>query len=313
MEKIKRIVAIGGGKGLLELVPELLRLPHVKLTVVVSMMDDGGSSGQLRRAYGILPPGDFRRALLAASPLASDIQTAWEHRFARGLLRGHVAGNLLLASFLQTQSVAQATVSANRLLQTRASVLPVTDQLATVVAELKNGRRLVGESKIDVPHGKRAAIARVHLQPVPRLLPDVRQAIARADAVIIGPGDLYTSVLPPLLTRGMSQALRQSRAKKIYLCNVCTKFGETDGYSAADFFAALQKHLGRGIISHMLVNTAQPSASQRRVQQRLRREFINYQPGSLPASVRVSAGNFLGQPDVYRNGRRHALAIARLL
>ncbi len=252
-----RIVAIGGGTGM----PSLLRgLTHYtnNITAIVTVADDGGSSGRLRRELGVLPPGDFRNNIAALARDEALMTQVLQYRFGasimddgresgQGELQGHAFGNLLLAALVGiTGSFDEALVAAGRVLAVRGRVLPSTLANVTLVAEVtghKGGsaRRVEGESAITSAGGR---IKRVLLEPAgaPAYPPAV-QAILQADLVVVGPGSLYTSILPNLLVPDIAQALRHTRAKRAYACNLATQPGETDNYTVAEHVKAIQRHV----------------------------------------------------------------------
>lgn len=254
-----RIVAIGGGTGLSNLLSGLKRYSS-NLTAIVAVTDDGGSSGRLRAALGMPAPGDLTDcyAALSESPLLSSLLT---HRFARGEgLEGHTFGNLLLATLSEERGdFAEATLAVNTILQVRGQVIPATSAAAVLVAELEDGSRLIGESNLhDRPGGSH--IRRLHLDP-PALpaMPQAIRAIQEAELIVVGPGSLYSSVIPPLLVPEVGAAIRASAAKLVYIVNIMTEAGETDGMSALDHARSLEAHLGRAP-DVVLVNTAPISA-----------------------------------------------------
>jgi len=259
-ERGPKIVAIGGGTGLSTLLRGLKEHTD-NLTAIVTVADDGGSSGRLRKELGLLPPGDFRNciaALAEAEPLMTQL---FQYRFGGGLgLDGHSFGNLFIAAMTGVVGdFAQAIRMSSRVLAVRGRVLPSTMQSVTLSAELAedadgNGVRhqVHGESRIPkagVP------IERVFLQP-----DDVQgygeavQALLEANLITVGPGSLYTSILPNLLVRDIAAALRASGAPKVYICNLATQVGETDGYDAMDHVRALSDHVGKGLFDYVLVN-----------------------------------------------------------
>ena len=245
----KKIVAIGGGTGLYTVLMGLKRYTD-DITAVVSMADDGGSSGRLRDEFGHLPPGDIRRSLLALSAdeeVANILRPLFEYRFDRGHgLLGHSFGNLFLAALTElTGSPEVAIQNASRLLNTKGTVLPVTTQSVRLWAELEDGTLISGERNIDVDREKpELRVARVFLTPNASVHPPAAEAIRGADIVVIGPGDLYTSVIPNLIVEGVAAAIRDCRGERIYVCNVMTKQGETDGFAASDFVAEVSRYIG---------------------------------------------------------------------
>lgn len=249
-----RIVALGGGTGLPVLLRGLKRYTD-NLTAVVTMGDDGGSSGRLRGELGILPPGDVRNCLLALAdtePLMADL---FQHRFQRGSLAGHSVGNLLLGGLSEvTGNFVEAIEAASRVLAVRGRVLPSTVEHITLAAELEDGRLVRGETAIAAAGGR---VRRLLVEPPEaRALPHAVQAVLEADVVVIGPGSLYTSILPNLCLQELREALRRTRALRIFVVNVMTQPGETDGLSAADHLTALQAEVGRPGVDVVLVNGA---------------------------------------------------------
>jgi uncharacterized cofD-like protein len=253
----ERIVVIGGGTGLFTALSGLRR-HDLDLTAIVTMADSGGSSGRLRDEFGFLPAGDVRRCLVA---LAADdkvdllLRQLFEYRFERGGdLAGHNFGNLLLTALTDlTGGMEQAIREASRLLRVRGHVLPVTLANTHLYASLEDGRTIEGEAAIDTRQDS-APIGRVYLDPPAEATPAALEAIASADMVVIGPGDLYTSLLPNVLVAGVRDAIAQSPAITVYVCNVMTKHGETDRYAASDFLRVVTHYLGDGVLDAALLS-----------------------------------------------------------
>jgi len=250
-----KIVALGGGTGLATLLRGLKTYP-AQLTAIVTVADDGGSSGRLRQELGILPPGDFRQCLAALAEAEPLMMLLLQYRFGRGAgLEGHAFGNLLIVAMAGiTGSFERALRELSRVLAVHGRVLPSTLARVTLCAEkhTPSVERVTGESAIPRREG---TIARVYLEPdnAPAY-PEVVRAILEADLIIAGPGSLYTSVMPNLLIQDIQNALRASNAAKIYICNIATQPGETDHFSVEDHFQALEQHIGKGIFTHILAN-----------------------------------------------------------
>jgi uncharacterized cofD-like protein len=260
------IVAIGGGTGM----PSLLRGLTVytrNITAIVTVADDGGSSGRLRREFGLLPPGDFRNNIAALARDEALMTQVLQYRFGAAVgengqspLQGHAFGNLLLAALTGiTGSFDEALLAAERVLALRGRVLPSTLADVALAADilLPDGsvQRVVGESAIPEVNG---CIQQVFLQPGNvRAYPAALQAIFQADLIVMGPGSLYTSILPNLLVPDLAEALLHARAPKIYICNVATQPGETDNYSVADHVATLFQHIPTGCLDFVLANDNQ--------------------------------------------------------
>jgi uncharacterized cofD-like protein len=234
------------------------------LTAIVTMADDGGSSGRLRRELGVPPPGDLRSNIAALADDEDLMTQLFQYRFANGGLEGHSLGNLFLTALADiTGGMDRAVVETGRVLAIEGQVLPATlHEGVTLVAEVRvpgesSARRVVGESQIPQAGGQ---IERVFLLPDHvRAFPAAIRAILAADLIVIGPGSLYTSLLPTLLVHGITEAIRASAALTIYVCNVATQPGETDGYTVADHVLALEKHIGQGLFDIVLANNSFPS------------------------------------------------------
>jgi uncharacterized cofD-like protein len=243
-----QVAVLGGGTGIFAVLRGLHQnTPNI--TAIVSMADNGGSSGRLRDEFGYLPPGDVRRCLVALAPDDQSIilRKLFEHRFARGTgLNGHTFGNLLLTALTDLLgSTAEAIDEAGRLLRINGRVLPVTLTSTSLCARLDDGHLICGETDIDVRKMHRdIPIAEVYLEPEAEVYPPVLDSLREADLIVLGPGDLYTSVIPTLLVRGVAEAIRASNATCVYVCNIMTKHCETDGFAASDFIRELHRYLG---------------------------------------------------------------------
>lgn len=257
-----KVVAIGGGTGL----PSVLRglKAHTSnITAIVTVADDGGSSGVLRREMGVIPPGDLRNNIAALANDEDLITQLFQYRFSSGGLEGHSFGNLFLTALAGiTGSMDQAVAETGRVLAIEGRVLPSTLHNVALGAEVKDPtdgqmRRIAGESQIPRSGGK---IERVFLEPdhAPAY-PEAIRAILSADLIVIGPGSLFTSILPNLLVSGIVEAIRASRGYTVYVCNVATQRGETDEFTVADHVAALEAHIGRGVLDAILANNNYPS------------------------------------------------------
>jgi uncharacterized cofD-like protein len=260
-----KVVAIGGGTGTSTIL-EGLKAHTVDLTAIVTMFDSGGSTGFLRREYGLPPFGDLRRCLLALGEVSeetSSIRAALEFRFGgSSSLNGHSVGNLFMAALTSlSDDLEQCVEKLSGILRVRGSVLPVTLGHADLCAELADGRVLHGEADIDQRGAPLPRIKRVFLDRQVEANPKALRAIRQADAIVIGPGDLYTSILPVFLVKGMAEALAGSRATRIFVCNLMTKRGETDGFRASDFLREFERYAGVGRLDWAVVNTAVPPGS----------------------------------------------------
>ncbi len=257
-ERGPKIVAIGGGNGLATLLSGLKH--HTSnLTAIVTVADDGGSSGELRRNIGILPPGDIRNCLAALSDDEELLSQIFQYRFAEGAgLTGHTLGNLFITALMDiTGSFEEAIAESGHVLAIQGSVLPSTLHDVRLIASIntqgKHGEiRVEGESSIRQSGG---AIRRVWLEPGnPTAFPPAVQAILGADLIVIGPGSLFTSIMPNLLVPDLTQAIRASRAMKFYVCNVATEVGETDHFTCDDHARIIEKHLGHHLVDVFILN-----------------------------------------------------------
>lgn len=262
----KKIVVIGGGTGSSTLLRGL-RQHNVSLSAIVTMFDSGGSSGNLRREFSYPPFGDLRQCLLALSsdsPENQAVREAFGFRFGdETSLNGHSVGNLLLAALtsLKEDNLEQAIEEASRILRVDGKVIPVTLTTADLCAELEDGQIIRGESEIDLREVPNPRIKRIYIEPELNANPAALRAIEEADAVVFGPGDLYTSIIPNLLVNGMPEAIAACDAVRIYICNLMTKRGETDGYGASDFVKEMIRYLPDASLDWVAVNTSVPSAS----------------------------------------------------
>jgi len=253
-----RIVAVGGGTGLSMLLSGVKNITN-NLTAIVTVGDDGGSSGRLRESMGILPPGDIRHCITALADDEDLVNKLFKYRFKNGEgLEGHSFGNLFITALCAiTGDMVTAVRASSRVLSIRGRVLPATLDDMKLVAKMEDGRIIRGESNIPEAHGK---IKRLYTEPENcKALDEVILAIKNADLIILGPGSLYTSVIPNLLIKEISEEIAQSKAKKIYVCNIMTQPGETDNYKVSDHLMALIKHAGSNkIVDAVLVNDYLP-------------------------------------------------------
>ena len=258
-ERGPKIVAIGGGTGLSTMLRGLKKYTQ-NLTAVVTVADDGGGSGVLRQELGMLPPGDIRNCLEALANVEPLMGELLHYRFTEGSLKGQSFGNLFLAALngISGGSFEEAVSRMSQVLAITGRVLPVTTANVQLEAELENGARVVGESKIFYcKKREECRVRRVRLVPErPAALSEALEAIRQADMLLLGPGSLYTSLIPNLLVEGIAQAILDSDALKIYIANVMTQEGETEGYTNSDHIRAIFQHSAEGLFSLCLVNSA---------------------------------------------------------
>lgn len=253
-----KIVAIGGGNGLSTMLRGLKA--HTRnLTAIVTVADDGGGSGMLRQDLGMPPPGDIRNCMQALANVEPVMEQLLGYRFTEGSLTGQAFGNLLLAALNGiSDSFDQAVARMSEVLAITGRVLPVTNADVRLEAFFENGSRVVGESKIfQFKKEQDCRIKQVRLLPEnPPALPEALRAISEADLVLLGPGSLYTSVIPNLLVDGIVEAICASSALKMYICNIMTQDGETEGMTASDHVTALLRHGAPGLVDICLANSA---------------------------------------------------------
>jgi uncharacterized cofD-like protein len=300
-----RVVVIGGGTGLSTMLRGIKQYTS-NIVAVVTVTDDGGSSGKLTRQLNILPPGDIRNCLVALADSEATMTDLFQHRF-RGSgtgegLRDHAFGNLLIAAMCEISGgdFEQAVRQTSRVLNIRGRVLPSTLTHVSLRAQMEDGSIIEGETNI--AHSplkvRRVTLCPDDVQP----LDEVIEAIELADVIIVGPGSVYTSVIPNLLVKGIPEALDRSKAKKVYICNVMTQPGETDGFAASDHLKALESHVGRPVVDYVMVNTGMPS------HEMMERYGKSGAVWVEPDADRVKAmgykpirGNFISQTDVVRH------------
>ena len=259
--KKQKIVTIGGGTGTFNVLQGLKKYP-VELTAIVTMADDGGSTGRIRDEFGTLPPGDIRRSLVALAQSEQTLRELFEYRFEDDCqIGGHSFGNLFLTALeKQTGDFNEALRVAGEVLRIDGKVVPVTLDNVRLHAKLEDGQEIQGESNIDIPkHNGDLKIAEVFLSPSAKANPVALKALAEADKIIIGPGDLYTSIIPNLLVEGISEAIQNSKAQVVYISNLMTKWGETNGYHLSEFVEKVESYLGQPRIDHVIVNKTKPS------------------------------------------------------
>ena len=255
---MKKITVIGGGSGIFNTLKGLKDYP-VDLTSIVTTFDNGGSSGELRDEFGTLPPGDLRRSLVALSPETENqiLRELFGYRFAtNSSLKGHNFGNLLLSALNDiTGSEIAAIKKAGEILNIKGRVLPVSVDQAEVCAELADGTVIRGETNIDIPkHDGSLRIKKLYLDPPAIIYRESYEAILDADVIVIGPGDLYSSILPNLLVKQAAETLRETRGRLVYIPNLMSKWGETHGFNSSDLVRELLGYLDMEKIDHVICN-----------------------------------------------------------
>ena len=309
LNKGPKIVAIGGGTGLSMLLKGIKGITN-NITAVVTVGDDGGSSGRLREELGVLPPGDIRNCIAALADDEDLVTKLFQYRFKIGEgLKGHSFGNLFLTALCSiTGDMVRAVKESSNVLSIRGRVLPSTLDNMKLAAEMEDGRIIHGESAIPEAGGK---IKRLFTEPAEcKALPEVIEAIKEADLIIMGPGSLYTSVIPNLLIKEIAQAVAQSKAKKIYVCNIMTQKGETDNYSVASHVNALINHAGSSnILDAVLVNNSLPTELSPTYAKYGSYPVVLDMENMTPTGVKVVTGNLLEEEESKNGLIRHSYHI----
>ncbi len=250
---MKKVTVLGGGTGTY-VVLSGLKKHNLDLAAIVSMMDSGGSTGRLRDQLEVLPPGDLRQCLVALSEAPELWRKLFLYRFEKGDLKGHNFGNIFLSALEKVSDDYKTVIeTANYVLQTKGQVIPVTIEKAHLSVEYESGIKLKGEGIIDEDNPERSRIVKAYLEPEVHANPDAIDRIAESDYIVVGPGDLYTSIIPVLLVGKIRSALKKSNAKIIYIMNLMTKAGQTSNYTGQDFVKDITSYLGREpeyIIAH---------------------------------------------------------------
>lgn len=259
----KKIVVIGGGTGTFTVLSGLKHYP-VDLTAIVTMADDGGSTGRLRDEFGVLPPGDLRQCLVALAEEDTVMRQLFNHRYDRGELKGHNFGNIFISTLEQvTGNLDKALDVAGQILNIRGRVVPVTLSKVQLVAELNNGKVLEGESALsDYQLVSRFGMKKIYLTPKALANPKAIAAIKEADLIVVGPGNLYASLIPNFLVSGIGRALINAKAKKVYTANLMNKNGHTDDFFVSDYVHVLEAAIGKkGVFDAVVYNTKKPAPS----------------------------------------------------
>lgn len=256
-----KITVIGGGTGI-PVILKSLRKEAVDITAVVTVADDGGSSGELRNAMQLTPPGDLRNVLLAMSDMPKFYERVFQYRFneADGALAGHPLGNLIIAGISEMQgSTYNAIQILTKFFHITGKIFPSSEQPLTLHAVFKDGHEVSGESSIASYQGMidHVYVTNTYNDDLPKASRKVVEAILQSDMIVLGPGSLFTSILPNLVIPEIKEALRVTKAEVVYICNIMTQYGETEQFSDADHVAVLNQHLGRDLIDTVLVNVEQ--------------------------------------------------------
>ncbi len=288
--KRKKAVVIGGGTGSFTVLSGLKKYDHLDLTAVVSMADDGGSTGRLRDEYGVLPPGDVRQCLVALSETDDLMRELFSFRFSGGSFTGHNFGNIFISAMEKmTGNFNDALRMISKVLKVKGLVLPVTLDKVRLVAKLNNGKIIVGQNEIANNHlVSRFGVRSIRFDKKARANPQVLAAIGEADIIIVGPGSFYSSLIPNFLVEDVADALVESKAKKVFVCNLMNQYGQTDNYLVGDFVAGIEKFIQPNAFDFVIHNTQLPS-------EKLLKKYIDEgQPVVLHEKPAGSQHNFVG-------------------
>ena len=261
----KKIVCFSGGNAIPRAILMSLKTYPVDITTIASMVDNGGSSGQLREAFNVLPPGDIRRHILALSEAPQWKKDLWQFRFGKEEFDGGHVGHNFANAFIagleyNLKDYDKVLEAINEFMEVKGKTLPATIEQAQICAKLENGEIIKGEDEIDVPqkHDPDLKIEKVYLEPEVKAYGPALDAVSEAGLIAVGPGDLYSSSIPCLLMGGMKEALKRTKAKKVFVCNIMTKYGETNNFSVLDFSNEVEKYMGCAF-DHIIYNTEIPS------------------------------------------------------
>lgn len=257
----KRIVTIGGGTGSFTILSGLKKYEDISISAIVSMADDGGSTGRLRDELGVLPPGDVRQCLVALSQESQAVRDLFNYRFEKGELKGHAAGNIFLSALeKKSGSFSDGLEIAMKIINIKGKVIPVTNDSVDLQMNLKDGTHLKGEDEINHNHAiQKIGLEDVFLSPKAKLNSKAERAIQKAHVIVIGPGNHYCSIIANLLVQGMGKALRNSKAKVVYITNLVSKKGHTNGFTLDDYVDSINKFIGAERIDYVIYNSQKPS------------------------------------------------------
>ncbi|HLC66777.1 MAG TPA: gluconeogenesis factor YvcK family protein [Candidatus Nanoarchaeia archaeon] len=311
-----KIVAIGGGTGLPNVLMGLKKYTR-NLTAIVAMADSGGSTGRLRDEFGVLPPGDIRRSFIALSENTPMLKKLFETRFTKGTLAGHNFGNLFITALREaTGSDEAALLEAGKILNIRGQALPVTLDNTHLHAKLENGKIIRGETNIDIPkHDPRLRITQVFLNPRAKAYHMAVKAIREADLIVIGPGDLYTSIVANLCVGGIAEAIRHAKGHRVYVCNLMTKEGETTGFTAAMHLREVLRYLDApDAIDTIVVNNRIPDRRLLKKYERQHSYLVQIDSENLRSlGVEIVQANLLREPVLVRHDAEKLGKVLRAL
>jgi len=296
----KKIVCLGGGNAMPKAVLAGLKKYPVKISAICAMLDSGGSAGRLRKDYKIVSPGDIRRAFIALANTSPVIENLFNYRFQTGGLKGHNFANLLITALeLSTKNdYAKICDEMCKILNIPHQVLPVTLDNSHLYATLENGKTISGEINIDIPkHNGKLKIKEVFLKPKAKAYPKTLEAIKKANLIVIGPGDLYSSLAQILLVEGVSGAIKKSKAKTVYISNLMTKYGETNNFTVLHFVNELEKYL-KSNLDYVIYNTKKPSLKRLALNRKKHSELL----GLVKFDKKIASKKFIGENLITSSG-----------
>lgn len=273
---MKKIICLGGAAGISTILSGLKKY-NFKLTAIFPVTDDGGSTGRLVKNYNVLPTGDLRRLIIALAKKENAITNMLLYRFDKGELKGHALGTIILTALIDIYgNIENATKELNKLLNIKHDILPSSLDKTTLCAKLENNQIIRGENKIDevIGFNGNLKIKKLFLNPLVKLNLKAKKAILDSDLIVIGPGDLYTSILSNILVLGMKEAIKKSKAKKIYVCNLMTKFGQTNNFKVSDFVSEIEYYLGKNILDYVIYNYKRPGTKILNRHKRIKSKFV---------------------------------------
>ncbi|MFC1609167.1 uridine diphosphate-N-acetylglucosamine-binding protein YvcK [Patescibacteria group bacterium] len=308
---MKNIVTIGGGTGSFTLLSGL-RNHSVNITAIVSMADDGGSTGRLRDELGVLPPGDVRQCLVALSDESKEMRDLFNYRFEAGDLKGHNFGNLFLSALEKVSGGFAAGVKeASKILNTKGEVVPVTDDDINLFIELNDGKKISGEDEINHNYDlESVGIEKIYLNPPAKANKDALRAIKEADLIVIGPGNHYCSIAPNFLVKGIPEAIMNSKAKVVYNCNLVNKKGHTENFDLDDYVDSINGFLGGARIDFVIYNSSRPSDRLIAKYKRKRESLVEFEKDKKKRKCRIVRADVLSKKKV-KYSKADALASQR--
>ena len=298
----KKIVTIGGGTGSFVLLSGLKKYP-VSISAIVSMADDGGSTGVLRDELGVLPPGDVRQCLVALSDSSEMLRKLMNYRFDKGGLKGHNFGNIFLSALEKINgNFSKGVEQAAQILNVKGEVIPVTDDDTNLFLQLQNGKFIKGENEIN--HNfeiEKIGIKKIYLNPRAKASKKAVQRILEADLIVIGPGNYYCSIVPNFLVKGISEAVARSKAKVVFNCNLVNKRGQTEKFDLDEYLKSINKFIGKDRIDFVVFNTKKPSQDLIKKYANKGEHLIEIKKNNLKRKYGIIRANVLGKKETEYN------------